>query len=320
MERYVFSGTLTEQMIQYLQAIEEFEPMDVLVTQVDKSGVKKMLTLFDRGIVKSFLLDSGAFTHHRMGTPIDVDEYIDYANSLDEYCSGIAELDTIPGKFGEPKSKEDYIESSTKSWETYLYMRPKMKSPEKLIPVYHYGEPVSALKRMLEWRGPNGEKVEYLGLSPANDTHQKSKDAYLNEMNAIIAKSSNPNVKTHIFGMTALDSLSRIKCYSADSISHRLRSAYNKIFTRKWGTISLSDRVRSSKTKSNMSFFRLCDEDTYKEFEKFAAHYHFTIDQLKQESSARVAVDIVEIQQAIKAEYKYSDKNIVHKHKLIDLD
>lgn len=319
LEKYIFSGTLTEQMVKYLQNIEEFEPMDILVTQIDRSGVKKMLEYYDQGIAKSFLLDSGAFTHHRMGTPIDVDEYIEYANSLDHYCSGIAQLDTIPGVFGKPKSKEDYEESARKSWENYLYMRPKMKSPEKLIPVYHYGEPISALINMLEWRGPNGEKVEYLGLSPANDTSQSVKDTYLKEMYDIISQSSNPNIKTHLFGMTSLQALAKFPCYSADSISHRLRSAYNKLFTRKWGTISLSDRSRTNKTKSNMSFLGTCSPEVYKEFEELANHYNLTIDQLKNESSARVAMDIVETQLAVKNEYKYQPGRIPKVHKLFNI-
>lgn len=319
MERYIFSGTLTDEMVGYLKNIEEFEPMDILVSQIDRSGVKKMLKYYEEGIAKSFLLDSGAFTHHRMGTKIDVDEYIEYANSLDHYCCGIAQLDTIPGKFGEPKSSEDYEESSRKSWENYLYMRPKMVSPEKLIPVYHYGEPISALINMLEWVGPNGERVEYLGLSPANDTAQRTKDMYLKEMYDIIVRSSNPNIKTHLFGMTSLQALEKFPCYSADSISHRLRAGFNKVFTRKWGTVSLSDKSRTSKTKSNMSFLQTCDEDTYKEFEALANHYNLTIEQLKESSSARVAMDIVETELAVANEYAYKPNKLKRSKRLFEL-
>lgn len=311
MERhYIFSGSLTREMADYLKQIPEFEPMDVLVSQVDRSGVKQMLGYKEEGIAKSFFLDSGAFTFHRMGTPVDVDEYIEYANSLDEHTMAVAQLDTIPGKFGQPKSEEDYKESAKKSWDNFLYMYPKMKSKEKLVPVFHYGESFDALRNMLEWRDDSGNPLTYIGISPANDTSQKIKDAYMKEVYDTIKHSTNPNVRTHLFGMTSLQALAKFPYYSADSISHRLRAAYNKIFTRRWGTISLSDKSRTSKTKSNMSFLRICDDDTYKEFEKLANHYGFTIDQLRESSSARVAFDIIETELAVKGEYCYDSANL----------
>ena len=244
---YVFSGSLTREMADYLKNIPEFEPMDVLVSQVDRNGVKQMLKYKEEGIAKSFFLDSGAFTFHRMGTPVDVDEYIEYANSLDEHTMAVAQLDTIPGKFGQPKSSKDYEESAKKSWDNFLYMYPRMKSKDKLIPVFHYGEPFSALKNMLEWRDDDGNCLSYIGISPANDTAQKTKDAYMKEVYDTIRHSSNPNVRTHLFGMTSLQALAKFPYYSADSISHRLRAAYNKIFTRKWGTISLSTSLEQAK-------------------------------------------------------------------------
>lgn len=315
-QRYVFSGTLTQKMADFLKAIPEFEPMDVLVTQVDRSGVKTMLAFKEQGIAKSFMLDSGAFTAHRMGIDPDVDEYIEYANSLDEHTFSVAQLDTIPGRFGEPKSKEDYEESARKSWENFLYMYPRMKSPEKLIPVFHYGESFDALRNMLEWKDPDGKPLSYIGISPANDTAQVTKDNYLGQVYDIIRKSSNPNVRTHLFGMTSLQALAKFPYYSADSISHRLRAAYNKVFTRKWGTVSLSNKPRSVKNKSNMSFLETCDAETRKEFEALAASYGFTIDQLCEDSAARVCMDIMEIQKAIKNEYKCDPDRLKRPKKL----
>lgn len=307
MERYVFSGSLTDDMVEYLQRIPEFEPMDVLVTQVARSDVKKMLEYkLNTNIIRSFFLDSGAYSIHTGKATADIDEYIEYANSIDEHCWAIAELDTIPGKFQQPKSVEDYAESAEKSWEAFLYMYPKMKSPEKLMAVFHYGEDIRYLEKMLAWRSDDGKQLDKLCLSPANDSGQNIKDAWLKNMYHIISKSCNPNIKTHLLGMTALNSLAKVPCYSADSVSHRLQAAYNKVYTRKWGVISISDRSRTSRSKSNMNFLEICDAATLKEFTDLIHHYGFTIDQLKNEPSARVAVNIVEIQQAIKHEYKYS--------------
>lgn len=317
MNKYIFSGGITNQMAEYLKQIEDFEPMDVLVSQLDRSSIKKMLEYADQGIVKSLFIDSGAYSQYTEKIDeIDVDEYMRYVDSLDPYIYAVAQVDTLPGKFGKPKHKEDYVRSADKSWENFLYMYSRMKSPEKLIPVFHFGESFDALRRMLDWRDPDGKPITTIGLSPANDSAQSTKDVYLKECYDFIARSSHPHVRTHLFGMTSLQALNKFPCYSADSVSHRLRTGYNKLFTRKWGTISLSDKSRTTKTKSNMSFLETCDADTYKEFEALAASYNFTIEQLKNENTARVAMDIVETQKAVKNEYAYNPGVIKRTKKL----
>lgn len=318
MNKYIFSGGMTERMVEYLEKVPEFEPMDVLVSQLDRSSIQKMIQYADRGIVKSLFIDSGAFSFHTgKCKSIDVDEYIEFVNGIDKYIYAVAQVDTLPGKFGEVKSKEDYENSANKSWENFLYMYPRMKSPEKLIPVFHFGESFhDSLGRMLSWKDENGKPLDKVGLSPANDTAQNTKDVYLRECYAFIAESDNPEVKTHLFGMTSLQALAKFPCYSADSVSHRLRTGYNKVYTLKWGTISLSDRTRTNKSKSNMSFLRTCDKATYKEFEDLAAHYGFTIDQLKEDNAARVAMDVLEVQRAIREKYGYSTANLKRTKKL----
>lgn len=342
MERYIFSGGLTKTMANLLSNIPDFKPMDVLVTQLDKSSIQCMLDLKKDGVVKSLFIDSGAYSMYTgKAKDLDVDEYIDFVNSIDDDICLIAQLDTLPGKFGIPKKREDYIESGKKSWENYLYMRKKLKSPEKLIPVFHYGEPFSVLQNMLDWRDKTydpskdsrqkndkgqvwsdefgwiyPDRVVVCGLSPANDSAQGVKNRYLAECYDFIAKSSYTDIKTHLFGMTSLDALKKFPAFSADSVSHRLRTGYNKLFTRKWGTISLSDKSRTVKTKSNMSFLETCDEATYKEFEDLAASYGFTIEQLKNENSCRVAFDIVEVQKAIEGDWKYKETNHIRSKKL----
>lgn len=317
MNKYIFSGGMTNQMVEYLQKIKAFEPMDVLVSQLDRSSIKKMIEYADKGVVKSLFIDSGAYSQYtgKIGV-IDVDEYISYVDEIDKYIYAVAQVDTLPGKFGTPKHKEDYVVSADKSWENFLYMYGKMKSPKKLIPVFHFGESFDALKRMLDWRDPEGEPIRTIGLSPANDSAQSVKDVYLQQCYDFIAKSSHPDVRTHLFGMTSLQGLRKFPCYSADSVSHRLRTGYNKLFTRKWGTVSLSDRSRTTKTKSNMSFLETCDNQTYKEFEELAASYGFTVEQLKNENTARVAMDIVETQLAVKNEYKYDPNALKRSKKL----
>lgn len=319
MDKYVFSGSLTDEMHDMLLAMPEFEPLDILISQLDRSAIKKAILWKHEGFCRWLFIDSGAFSIHTGNAHTTVDEYIEYLNSIDDDIDVFAQLDTIPGKFQQPKSKEDYEESARKSWENYLYMRSKVKSPHKLMPVYHYGESIQALKNMLEWKDENGDQLDYVGISPANDVNQESKNIYLREVADTIAKSSNPNVKTHLYGMTSLDALSKYPCYSADSISHRLIAGYAKVLSANFGIISVSKRVRTSSTKSNLSFLDTCDDYNYDVFKKEVESLGFTIEQIQDSSSARVVMTMHNIQKMIKTKYAYKEDRVKRAKKLFDI-
>lgn len=315
---YYFSGSLTSEMHDRMMALDNWEPIDILVSQLDRNGVKTALSYQDDGLADKLFIDSGAFSVHTGKAKVDLEEYISYLNSLDDRITVCAQLDTIPGTFGQPKSAEDYEESARKSWENYLYMRTKLKSPNKLTPVFHYGESFEHLRRMLDWTDENGNHIEYIGISPANDSSQSTKNLYMGEVYDVISNSSNPNVKTHLYGMTSLDALTKYPCYSADSISHRLQSAYNKIYTREWGTISLSDAARTSKSKSNLSFIRTADEYTLQRFKEFLKSYKTDIDEVRNNNAVRCVICIREIQQFIK-ENPYKPENRLRHKKLFNI-
>ena len=167
-----------------------------------------------------------------------------------------------------------------------------------------------------QWKDENGEPLDYVGISPANDSPQAEKNIYLNEVTSLIAASSNPNVKTHLYGMTSLDALSKYKCYSADSISHRLISGYAKILSPTFGVISVSDKDRTTKSKSNMSFLQLADEANIKTLEAELAECNFTIEDIKDNSNARVVFTMHSIQKLMKTKYKYSEDRIKKVKKL----
>lgn len=277
MEKYILSGQFTTKMHDMLLDTTNFKPFNILTTQVDRSGVEQALKWRTEEVecrdideatgqpkkVKFcgyFFLDSGAFSIHTGNANTTLDEYAEYINTIHENVDVCAQLDKIPGEFGKSKKTEDYIESAEKSWEWFLELRDKVKCPEKIMPVSHFGEDVKYLKRMLEWKDPNGNQLDYIGLSPANDASKEERMLYLQNMYDIIKASSNSNVKTHIYGFTAFDAINQFPMYSCDSITHRKISAYNKILSRDFGIISVSRRPRTSKVKSNLSFLETADE------------------------------------------------------------
>ncbi len=253
-EKYVFSGALTDSMHDMLLKMPDFEPLDILVSQLDRSSIQKNIQWKREGFCRWLFIDSGAYSVHTGNAHITADEYIDYINSIDDDIDVFAQLDKIPGTFRMPKSPEDYVESARLSWENYLYMRERVKSPHKLMPVMHQGESMDHFKFMIEWKDENGKMLEYVGVSPSNDRSQADKDIYLRNIADVIKHSKNPNVKTHLYGMTSLESLSKYPCYSADSISHRLIAGYCKVLSPTFGVISVSKKPRTSSTKSNMSY------------------------------------------------------------------
>lgn len=174
-------------------------------------------------------IDSGAFSAHTKGKVVDVDDYINYINSIDDYVYIFAQVDHIPGRFGQPKTPEELAEAPKLSWDNYLYMVDKVKSRDKLLPIYHQGEDIRWLKNMLEYTHPDGKHIWYIGISPANDQPVSEKIKWLTEVYDVIAKSSNPNVKTHAFGMTSLNVLEQFPFTSADSTTWLITAANGSI-------------------------------------------------------------------------------------------
>ena len=234
------SHTLSSQWINELNLNRLFSQ------ELNRSEIAKMVEMRKTGkYTGKILIDSGAFTAHTKGISVDVDEYIDYLNSITEYVDCFAQVDTIPGQFGKPKTTEQLKAAPASSFENYLYMRPKLKEPDKLIPVYHQGEEVKWLRNLLEWTDENGKHIPYIGISPANDKSQKEKDKFIEMCFREIKKSSNPNVKTHAFGMTNTSTLTAFPFTSGDSSSWVLSAVNGGIFT-KFGVLGVSLQSKNS--------------------------------------------------------------------------
>lgn len=224
-------------------------------------------------------IDSGAWSAHSKGKEVDIDDYINFLNTYDEYFHIYAELDKIPGEFRKPKTIEQKLEAPKISWENYLYMKDKVKSRDKLLPVFHQGEDFKWLKLMLEFtHSDTNTYIPYIGISPANDSSLPGKIRFIDTCFDIINKSSNPNVKTHAFGMTSLSILEQYPFTSADSTSYLITAINGTIMT-DYGYLNISDRRLS---KDNVLFTP--DKEL---LNKIVSKYGFTLKELSESGSNR---------------------------------
>lgn len=231
-------------------------------------------------------IDSGAYTVYTQGKELDVDEYIAYLNSIDKYTTIFAQIDKIPGVHGQPKTIEQILEAPKVSWENYLYMRERVSSPDKLLPIFHRREDFKWLKLMLETTF-DGKHIPYIGIAATTDSHIDEKVEWFERVFQVIKNSSNPNVKTHAFGMTTLKVLETYPFTSADSTSWLLTGANGGIMS-PWGVIYVSE-VR----KSQRNHLAHLDREMCKQVHDYIESFGFTIEQLMTSYKERQKLNIL---------------------------
>ncbi len=183
----------------------------------------------------NIMIDSGAFTASNKNIEINVDTYIKWINKWDKYITLFGQIDVIPPK---KASSEQLEECCKKTWDNYLYMKEKIRSPEKLLYTFHYGEDYKWLEQALEYRDSKNEQIKYMALGGLVGRSQKQRVKFLNKCFEIINNSSNPNIKIHAFGVCSEKLWSKYKFESADSSTPRMEinrkpKNINKYYTMK---------------------------------------------------------------------------------------
>jgi hypothetical protein len=209
------------------------------------------------------ILDSGAFTAWTKRVKIDIDKYIDFALKHQSKLTHIANLDVIPGTFGQKVlSVQDIEQSAAKGWSNYQYMLKKGVSKDKLMHIFHQGENFKWLHKLMNSR------PTYIGLSPANDRVSTVRAEWLKKcMNVVCDKEGKPLVKFHGYAATSFKLMKRFPWSSVDSASWRILAGYGKIYvpqviTNKefnWSSlpinVSISNREKKRKEDPRISSF-----------------------------------------------------------------
>lgn len=183
-------------------------------------------------------IDSGAYSAWTQGVKINVDDYINWINARSNYINLYGQVDTIPGVKNGIVSLQEVREAAEKTWENYLYMRPKMNNPEKLLYTFHVNEPIEFLKQALNYRDTNGP-ISYIALGGMVGKPFDVRRNFLNAVFDVIKKSANPNIKVHAFGMTDSRLLEEFPITSADSTGWLMVGSTGSIMT-DYGNIVVS--------------------------------------------------------------------------------
>lgn len=314
--RYIFSGNMPAPTPEIMMRADDFEPVSLLCTQLERKEFERYQRFRDNGYCDFIMVDSGAYSVFTGRASTTLDQYIDFINENSDKADVFVELDTIPGEWGKSKKPEHYEESARKSWQDFLYMRERVNCPEKLLSVFHSGESYEALKTTLEWTDSNGKHLDYIGISAAKDADNKNRDTYLHDVLQTIKSSSNPNVGTHMFGTTALPVLSKVPCRSCDSTTHVRLAGFGSVISPTFGVINVSSRGGTKAGEKN-HFLHTADSKKLKKLKEELEPLKLTLEDISNSSAARCAFNMRSILQLVNTTYKYNPNNVVRKKSLL---
>lgn len=243
------------------------------------------------------MVDSGAFSFYQQSkkkghllTDQEMYDYTDeYLKFLNEYGQ---DLEVFVGVDSVPDPDNVNPDYARKTWENYLYMYDKLK-PEirhKLIPVFHFGEDFKWLKNMLEYVHADGTHLDYIGLAISLEGTTKVRINWANACRKMINESSNPNVKTHAFGVGVKSVLDHIEVTSTDATSWVKRAAYGMISIND-KTIYVSDIQEQKLNGHHYSERNAAYRDSVEDIIKSRG---FTLEELKTDPYARAKFNILD--------------------------
>lgn len=190
------------------------------------------------------IVDSGAFTAWNKGDPIDCDKYAEKLVELLQAFDIAANLDVIPGKKGmaaKSITRAMTEEAAGQGWANLKKIRAVMSAngidPARLMPIYHQGESLKWLKRMVD------AGCDYIGISPSNDYHTNQRMHWLDDVFDYLT--SLPTLpKTHGYAVTSEVLMKTYPWFSVDSATWVHVGAMGQVMT-PFGFISMTDRNNS---------------------------------------------------------------------------
>jgi hypothetical protein len=202
---------------------------DMFEAVAEASGVKRFLKSFaysssrktaDRLVDSDrpdldILVDSGAYTAWKEGTPIVLSDYIRFSHSLKRKAKctlNFIALDIIPGKADRKQpTEQEFAEASQQGWDNYVAMK---NAGIDCLPTFHQGDPWYWLEKM-------AHETTYIALSPRKvGKTPKQKMLWLSECFRKIDKWGLLfKLKTHGLGVASPVFMRAYPFYSVDTTS-----------------------------------------------------------------------------------------------------
>ena len=148
----------------------------------------------------------------------------------------------------------------------------------EIIHVFHQGDDFKWLIKMLK-------ECKSIGISPNNDETTESKDRWLMECFKLV-KEINPDIKTHAFGVTSEELLTKFPYTTADSSSWALTSAFGAILT------PLGRFIVSEESKSKIGHIINEPEQIRNELKKYLEKFGFSLESVMKKYKYRNIVNI----------------------------
>lgn len=208
-------------------------PSNRLVTFAYPSELWTWLRI-NKGKPGNIIVDSGAFSAWNKGMVVDIYEYIKYSKKAIEKGNQqnkkvyVVNLDNIPGEVGDNIYKRRISNFAvtavinTAARQGYKNMKIMLDNGIEPIHVFHQGEKFRWLDKMVE-------KINYIGISPANDVSQKEKYLWVYSVFNYLYK-NNIGVDTHGFAVFERNLLLDFPWTSCDAASWKIFAGMGSIF------------------------------------------------------------------------------------------
>lgn len=172
------------------------------------------------------MLDSGAFSVWRMGGQIDLEAFTAYALQIQEGHAfkdlAVVSLDKIPGSVSTAATRQQVLDAADQSYNNYMFMY--QRGVRNVIAVYHLGEPLDCLARLLD------AGVDYIGLGGlARGSSDRARKLWLDGVFSFL-KQSGSTARMHGFGITASSLVTRYPWYSVDSVTPMMAAGLGNVF------------------------------------------------------------------------------------------
>lgn len=196
------------------------------------------------------ILDSGAFSAWKLKKAIDFDAYCRYLKENDDWITTYINLDTI--------IPEDPNEAARLSFENLKRMRKQGLRP---MAVYHVGEDISWLERMLDLG------CDYIGLAGLSMRDDKTQQFYKYAWSHMVDRKGLPLVRVHGLGEGRETELRLFPWASTDSSSWFYSAHVTGQMTLPGGkSLSWRNDGRGSKSSPDVSSLQGTDKEAWETF------------------------------------------------------